>query len=410
MFVSAGTGLLPILVLFVLQKSLRGRVNGTLFWSVSFVFVFLGSIVTALRGPIPEVVSIVLANLFFFSSFVLINAGIAAFLGRSFPFLLGSLIALLAFLAQLFFTIVSPDLGARLLIFTGMATLAPLINATLLFFRAPAAIRPSAAMAGVFNLGLAAVQIFRIVIIIQAAPVTDLFHYSGKESIYLILGLIFFLGTIFSAIQMVNNRLRADLDAALTSKTTLLREVHHRVKNNLATIDSLIGMEVRAMTDPDCQRSMDSLRKRIRAIGLVHEHLNKVGGANIVQSADYLKAIIGGLVESGDSTMKAIRVHTDIEPVELATVTAIPLGLIVNELVTNAIKYAFTNRGGDIAISLQKTGDGLRLIVHDDGIGIAAGEPEGRGLSLVRALSGQLAGTITFTAPPGTTAALDFRP
>ena len=197
----------------------------------------------------------------------------------------------------------------------------------------------------------------------------------------------------------------AALRQALDEKVTLLNEVHHRVKNNLQIITSLIRMERRRMAAGEDRDRVDAVAQRIQVMARLHEQLYASGDLARIDFAEHLRATCRDVAElqaRGD-----IRVALEVEAVSLDLDTAIPLGLLANELLTNAFKHAFRDRGGTVRVGLRLApGEppGVELSVADDGTGDGAA-PAARegsiGVKLVQALTQQLGAEIRYGPGPG---------
>ena len=192
----------------------------------------------------------------------------------------------------------------------------------------------------------------------------------------------------------------------------LLKEVHHRVKNNLAVIASLFYLQQRDLTDPDMIRVMQESQDRVRSMAMVHESLYNSDSMAEVDFGEYAGNLARQLVESY-SRNDRIHLATALEPVSMSIDVAVPCGLILNEIVANAVKHAFPGgRSGSIHLSLsQPDARTCVLEVRDDGTGLPEGfDPAGGhslGLHLIRSLSRQVNGTYEFLpASPGTLARL----
>ena len=219
---------------------------------------------------------------------------------------------------------------------------------------------------------------------------------------------------VSSAIRDISERKRAEkltLDS-LHEKEMLLKEVHHRVKNNLAVIASLFYLQQRDLTDPDMIRVMQESQDRVRSMAMVHESLYNSDSMAEVDFGEYAGNLARQLV---DSYSRNDRIHlaTALEPVSMSIDVAVPCGLILNEIVANAVKHAFPGgRSGSIHLSLsQPDARTCVLEVRDDGTGLPEGfDPAGGhslGLHLIRSLSRQVNGTYEFLpASPGTLARL----
>ncbi len=192
-------------------------------------------------------------------------------------------------------------------------------------------------------------------------------------------------------------RQRDQLAAALEANQMLFREIHHRVKNNLQAVNSLINLQ---KIDPSAKQEMSH---RIQAMVAVHEQIYRNDQFGLVDASAYIPAIIGKLVESYGREMK---LNYDLEAIEVDREHALPLGLVANEVVSNAMKYAFPDgREGALTVTFKKTEDGRTgiLTIHDDGIGF---DPEtsskGTGSKLINGLAAQIQGETGYYFGQGT--------
>jgi PAS domain S-box-containing protein len=207
-------------------------------------------------------------------------------------------------------------------------------------------------------------------------------------------------------------RAQAQLAAALREKTVLLNEVHHRVKNNLQVITSLLNLQAGRAHDPALRSMIDESRVRVQAMALIHQLLFERVDWSTVQLAAYLQRL-GDLLAS---TYGASRVAVEVvaEEIELDVQRAVPCGLLVNELVTNAFKHAFPGeRRGRIRIELHRAGDSDAILrVSDDGIGLPPGldiaHANSLGMQLAPLLAEQLGATLTIDRGPGARFELRF--
>jgi PAS domain S-box-containing protein len=204
-----------------------------------------------------------------------------------------------------------------------------------------------------------------------------------------------------------------ELDAALKEKEILLKEVHHRVKNNLQVISSLLSLQARQFRDltfPEASQVHDALsdcQGRVRSIALVHEKLYQTSDLSRVDFGSYLGALVQMIMASASDSLQ-VRVELEVQSVRLRVDQAIPCGLLVHELVTNALKHAFPEgRRGKVYVELGREWPSrLRLVVRDDGVGMPAHLAPERspslGLELVRTLARQLRGELTVDREYGT--------
>ena len=210
-------------------------------------------------------------------------------------------------------------------------------------------------------------------------------------------------------------RLEAQLRASLQEKEVLLKEMHHRVKNNLQVVASLLDMQADTIEDLSIRTLFEDSQQRIQSIALIHETLYQSGDMVAqVRAADYLPRLSQQLFEAYRSPSDRLTLRVQAEPVWLAVPTAIPCGLLVTELVTNSFKHAFPDGlMGEIHITLRQDPPGTCiLIVGDTGVGLPEGldvhATESLGWQLVRMLTEQLRGTIALEGHGGTTVTITF--
>jgi two-component sensor histidine kinase len=199
----------------------------------------------------------------------------------------------------------------------------------------------------------------------------------------------------------------ARLTDALAQRDLLLREVYHRVKNNLQTVDGLIVMQARQVDDPQAKKGLLDLRSRIFALGLVHQQLMGSDDLQTFDFAPFLRELSENIVEGGAA--KEVTLSVKATPLTVGLDFAIPLGLLVTELVTNSLKHAFPDGRGNIDVLLQHNDDAtVGLVVADNGGGgggTAEHADEARpalGTSIIRGLVAQLKGTMVVRRDNGT--------
>ena len=205
----------------------------------------------------------------------------------------------------------------------------------------------------------------------------------------------------------------ARLQTALADKTVLLQEVHHRVKNNLAVISSLLVMKADAVASGEARAALAESQQRVHSIALIHEHLYGNEHLDRIDFAEYAQQLVDGIRAAAAGERFAI--ETGLEAVELGIERAVPCALVLNELLSNALKYAFPDgRSGRIQVQFRETQAGvLELAVEDNGVGLppgglVAGNSKSLGLQIVRILARQLDGAVEQEACPGTRIVLRF--
>jgi PAS domain S-box-containing protein len=213
--------------------------------------------------------------------------------------------------------------------------------------------------------------------------------------------------------QRVEQR-TADLTATLQEREVLLQEVHHRVKNNLSVITSLMEMQARLLSDGGGRHALEECQGRVHAIALIHEKLYQSRNYADVPFAEYIRGLANDVFQATGVSQATVSLTLAVDDVAISVDKAIPCGLILNELITNALKHAFPNgRAGTIRVELTKVENRrLRLCVTDDGIGLPnefdMREAKSLGLRLVRTLAGQLEGTLTVGENAGETGGTRF--
>lgn len=223
--------------------------------------------------------------------------------------------------------------------------------------------------------------------------------------------------TMFTVIlRDITDRVLAEerIRASLREKEALLKEIHHRVKNNLQVVSSLLGLQSRALTDPQMRQRFQESQNRIQSMALLHESLYQSENLSEIDFPDYVRQLALHLFRSYGVSAERVQLQTDLDRLNLTLDSAVPCGLIINELVSNSLKYAFPgDRPGVIRIQMREEPDRMtRLIVADDGIGLGneidwTTTPT-LGLRLVRTLSLQLGATLEVRSDKGLSVELTF--
>jgi PAS domain S-box-containing protein len=197
------------------------------------------------------------------------------------------------------------------------------------------------------------------------------------------------------------------LQGSYDEKVMLLKEIHHRVKNNLQIIASLLNLQSRYIKDESTLAAIRESQNRVKAMALVHEKLYRSEDISHVSLHDYIRFLGTGLFQFYDAKLRGIQFTLDIHEVNVDIDAAIPLGLILNELISNSLKYAFPEgRKGEIAISVKKEDHTITILFRDTGIGIPADldwrDTQSLGLRLVNTLVDQMNGTVELDRSSGT--------
>ncbi len=203
----------------------------------------------------------------------------------------------------------------------------------------------------------------------------------------------------------------AEIRASLQEKEVLLREIHHRVKNNLQIVTSLFDLQSSRSDDDDVKAMLRECRNRVRSMSVIHESLYRAHDLNRIDFRRYVTQLTEELLRSFGAANR-VALQIDMDDVVLDVDQAIPCGLIVNELLSNALKYAYPGDGQGRVIVAVDVGEELKLSVSDDGVGLPADldvtQSPSLGLRLVHSLVGQLQGRIDIRRSPGTVFEVSF--
>lgn len=195
------------------------------------------------------------------------------------------------------------------------------------------------------------------------------------------------------------------LQQATEENRMLVHELHHRVKNNLGIISGLIQYHSNAVVDPDSQRHLQQLKRRVHSIANVHDKLYPRDTRTISASV-YLRDLVHDIEDSLVGEYQQITFDLNVEPLELEPDILMSIGLITNEFITNSLEHAFPAGRGEIRLSLQQNGEETVLELQDDGKGLPSGfsvdETKTLGFPLMRSLAGRIRGRMEIDGNPGT--------
>jgi two-component sensor histidine kinase len=209
-------------------------------------------------------------------------------------------------------------------------------------------------------------------------------------------------------------RTEIQIKASLREKEILLQEIHHRVKNNLQIMSSLLRIQASYVKNKEVHKIFKESENRIRAMSLIHNKLYNSENYDRIDFTDYIKTLISGLFISYGVSSERILLNINLNNTLLNIDTMIPCGLIINELVSNSLKYAFpNNRNGSIMIKLSHDENELSLIVKDDGIGfkhkVDINSTDTLGIKLVKLLASQMDGKVEINSKVGTETKIIFK-
>ncbi|RIW18244.1 histidine kinase [Algoriphagus lacus] len=223
----------------------------------------------------------------------------------------------------------------------------------------------------------------------------------------LLLGFLFVLYRIFLRKKKYSHL----LEKKNLEKEFLLKEIHHRVKNNLETISSLLALQTSKIKNKEFQEIMEETQNRVHSMGMIHKRLYQGENMKSIEMKGFFESLGNYSIDTFDVPNK-VKFYTEMEPLELDVDWAIPIGLIVNELISNSIKYAFPdNRQGKISVKLIEKESRLLLQVADNGIGMPENPTihgTGFGSELIRLLTRQLDGKMTLFNQAGTKVSFEF--
>ena len=217
-------------------------------------------------------------------------------------------------------------------------------------------------------------------------------------------------------ISEIKTRIDAEekIKASLKEKEVLLKEIHHRVKNNLQVISSLLYLQSNKIDVQEYKEIFNESQNRIKSMALVHEKLYKSDTLAGIELSDYIHSLVNSLMRSYNVSYHKIKQEIDIDDIFLSIDKSIPFGLIINELVTNSLKYAYEGRDeGVLRITLKKDNNEIiKVSIYDDGVGIPAEfdikKANSLGLRLVQTLVEQLEGSLQLNLDNGTEFIIEF--
>jgi len=202
--------------------------------------------------------------------------------------------------------------------------------------------------------------------------------------------------------------------ASLQEKEVLLKEIHHRVKNNLQIISSMLSLQARAEPDAASRKALEECQRRVKVMARIHESLHQSDNVTAVDARDYINAIASDTVDSSRINSQKVETVVEVDKINIDIDTAIVCGQIFSELYSNCIKHAFPDeRSGSIKVTIRRAAKGkMELKVVDDGIGLVKGFDIHRsatlGMKLVGALTTQLKGEISIDGSCGTSVWITF--
>jgi PAS domain S-box-containing protein len=212
-----------------------------------------------------------------------------------------------------------------------------------------------------------------------------------------------------------------EIKKSLQEKEILLKEIHHRVKNNLTVISSLLNLQSRYIKDKDDLKMFMESQSRAKSMAIIHQKLYSSSDLKHIDFDDYIKTLARDIFDVYVQNPSEINMFFDVEDIKLDINTSIPLGLILNELLTNTLKYAFPNNelggsknlDGKVTVQLHRKDEGYRLIVEDNGVGLPEDfdleNSSSLGIQLINTLTQQIDGHVSYCSDNGTRFIIDFK-
>lgn len=226
--------------------------------------------------------------------------------------------------------------------------------------------------------------------------------------------LLIFAGIVFYRFDKIRSKNAMFVKASLEEKKMLLRETHHRVKNNMSVVSSLLSIQAKSVKDNRLTEILNECQNRVKAISLIHEKLYHTANLSNISFNDYLEGLAKELFHTYNIKADKIKLKTDIGPVSIRIENTVPCGLIANELISNSLKYAFPEgKDGEIEVLLKLLDTGeAELTIRDNGISLPKdidyNNTESFGLRLVNGLTKQLHGSIALDRSKGTEFKIKF--
>ena len=401
----------------------RQRIPYIKYWALASGAVSLGYGVFALAHAVPAFVPMVIGNTLFIVGMCFITEGSLKIVGKDVGVRLYTALILLSAGSFLFFGYVRPSFAIRNLILSLAVAGSSALSSFLLFRLGSPETKKTMAI-GAWTYAAYAVFFSVRVFFIAAALIENGLGGTLSPTLelrFMYFSLAFFvvLGASFST--MMAGLLISDLEKSVEENKMLLNEIRHRTKNNLALVSSLVSLQESEQKDPPAKKALSDLKKRLQTITTVYRLLGKFDNGHRADVRHYLEELCAGIRDSIMSGRSSVSLDVSAESRLLDARILVPVGLIVNELTTNAIKYAFPgDRTGTIRVVFRSADADCVLEVSDDGVGFGSlpiappkrHEGGSLGLFLVRSLTTQLRGTLTAESRPdeGSRFNVVFRP
>ncbi|MEO1051717.1 MAG: tetratricopeptide repeat protein [Bacteroidota bacterium] len=235
---------------------------------------------------------------------------------------------------------------------------------------------------------------------------------ANQRNVFIFLAILLIAGAILlSLLLRTKSKANAIISKSLEEKEILLKEIHHRVKNNLQVISSLLSLQSRYIDDESAKEAVSEGQNRVKSMALIHQKLYQKDNLTGVEVLDYVQNLASTLRSTYGIEPDRVDINYEVEQLNLDVDTLIPIGLILNELISNSFKYAFPgDRKGALNIALKEATNKLELIVQDDGVGATNDieTSDSFGIRMIKSLSRKLEAEISFDFDEGTKASLSI--
>ncbi len=412
-FLEALLSLYLLLVWINYRKDFKGILQ--LVWASAITT--LGNFCLALRDIIDPFWTLVMGNFLIILGIVLVYISLSIFFGRKHGklfYIVLFVIPIAAFIEQIIFIFIMPDVKARIVLISAFFLL-PAFFSTLLLIE----YRKQSSLPGVLLTVTLAANVLVLIIRISMTLAGDnsvlLTSMSGINLFAIVLWVLSFNIWPLGFALLISHRIQEREQILNREKTILLRELHHRTKNNMQVISAFLGLQRNVAHSSEVKDQLLNAENRIRTISLVHEKL--------YQSKNFSKIFLDEYIRDlNDLTTKCycvggsqIGVKIDVEKISVVLDIAVPIGLVINELLSNIYKHAFPDSKGNVMIDIRKKGqENISVIVKDNGIGVPKDfdyyNLNSLGLqTIINIVENQLSGNIRFESNNGFSCYIEFR-
>ncbi len=392
-------------LLWAIHFTTKPRQTALALWASAYTYLFVAMISFALQDRLPRFIYIFTFNGLVHAFFLVLIQGIRVLQGRRPRWGAILLVIGLSLVWNFWFTFGDDRIVLRVLQYS-LFVMVFASAFSLVVLRAKVGQKGASVMLAVLGFVTAASQAARIIFVVSRGYTEPILKGMPWDSWLQAVVLLDVSLIAISLIYLFATRLNAALAAAVEERGVLLREMTHRIKNDLALIDSLISLEEGTAPNPATLTHLGALRERIQCIGAAHDLFSHHGGdLGQIAFAEYLEAVSRGL-----PSFPWIQVERSFAAAEVSFAIAQSAGLLMNELAVNAIKYAFPGeRPGRVVLRFTRRGERGLLSVADDGIGMVwPPTSPGIGSSIIASMVGRLGGTLRFESGAGSSFEVDF--